>query len=109
MSPGFVASQRTKDYLSREGIMLHQRGRDQRARYIERRGALLRDTIRRVEGQMQEEGLVGLSFESTLAECLLRECIAYSWRQHDLQPTTWPRAAHLAGHRAVNDIDITRV
>ena len=47
-----------------------QQGKDQHARYIERRGALLRDTIHSVEGQMQEEGLVGVPFESILAECV---------------------------------------
>ena len=67
---GIVISQRTRDFLARKGITLHPRGKDQHARYAERRGALLRDTIHRVEGQMQEEGLVGTPFESILAECV---------------------------------------
>ena len=37
---GIVVSQRTRDYLSRKGITLHIRGKDQHARFIERRGAL---------------------------------------------------------------------
>jgi len=44
------------------------RGKDQRARYIERRGALLRDIIHRIEGQLEEEGIAGILFECILAE-----------------------------------------
>merc|ERR1712175_50801 len=56
---GIVISQRTRDFLARKGITLHPRGKDQLARYAERRGALLRDTIHPVEGQMEEEGEPG--------------------------------------------------
>ena len=37
---GIVASQRTSEYLSRKGIRLHVRAKDQHARFAERRGAL---------------------------------------------------------------------
>merc|ERR1712218_353549 len=67
---GIVASQRTNEFLARKGIKLHPRGKDQHARYAERRGALLRDTIHRVEGQMKEEGIVGVPFACVLAECV---------------------------------------
>ena len=67
---GIIASQRTEDSLARKGIKFHPRGKDQHARYVERRGALLRDTVHRVEGQMEEEGLTGIPFESILAECV---------------------------------------
>ena len=67
---GIVVSQRTTEHLARRGIKLHPRGKDQHARFVERRGALLRDTIHRVEGQLREEGIVGVPFESTLAECV---------------------------------------
>ena len=97
---GIVASQRTRDFLSRKGITLHPRGKDQHARFVERRGALLRDTIHRVEGQLQEEGLVGIPFESILAECLLRERNADCRRQHAVQCTIWTCTAYLAEHRA---------
>ncbi len=46
------------------------RAKDQHARHIERRGALLRDTIHRIYGQLQEEGLAGVPFESILAEAV---------------------------------------
>ena len=48
---GIVLSHVTRTYLHRKGIKLHPRGKDQHARYIERRGALPRDTIHRVEAQ----------------------------------------------------------
>ena len=67
---GIVMSNSTNEYLSRKGIKLHPRGKDQHARYIERRGALLRDTIHKVEGQLAEEGVAGTPFESILAECV---------------------------------------
>ena len=62
---GIVASQRTSEFLSRRGVKLHVRGKDQHARYIERRGALLRDCIHRVESQLKEEGKVALSFSAS--------------------------------------------
>ena len=65
---GIVLSDKTTQYLARKGIKLCPRGKDQHARYVERRGALLRDTIHRIEGQLQEEGLAGIPFESILAE-----------------------------------------
>ena len=67
---GIVLSHHTTKYLAREGIELHPRGRDQHARYVERRGALLRDTIHRVEGQLREEGIAGVPFASILAEAV---------------------------------------
>ena len=52
---GIVLSERTKSYLTRQGIKLIPRGKDQHARYVERRGALLRDVVHRVESQLEEE------------------------------------------------------
>ena len=46
---GIVLSENTRTYLTRQGIKLHARGKDQHARYAERRGALLRDCIHRIE------------------------------------------------------------
>ena len=42
---GIVFSERTTQYLARKGIRLHPRAPAQHARFIERRGALLRDTV----------------------------------------------------------------
>ena len=67
---GIVISKRTTEFLHRKGIKLHPRGKDQHARYAERRGALLRDTIHRVESQLSEEGIAGVPFECILAECV---------------------------------------
>ena len=68
---GIVVAQKTTEYLARRGIKLHVRGKDQHARHVERRGALLRETIHRVESQMREEGLVGVPFVCVPAECVL--------------------------------------
>ena len=67
---GIVMSDRTTQYLARKGIKLCPRGKDQHARYIERRGALIRDAIHRVEGQLEEEGVVGIPFECKLSEAV---------------------------------------
>ncbi len=67
---GITQSEKALQYLRRRGIKLHVRAKDQHARYIERRGALLRDTIHLVNGQLQEEGLAGVPFESILAEAV---------------------------------------
>ena len=65
---GIVLSESTQLYLTRQGVKLHPRGKDQHARYAERRGALLRDVIHRIEGQLEEEGLADIPFECILAE-----------------------------------------
>ena len=65
---GIVLSDKTKQHLARKGIKLCPRGKDQHARCIQRRGALLRDIIHRVEGQLEEEGIAGIPFECILAE-----------------------------------------
>ena len=67
---GIMFSALTQEYLARKGIRWHGRGKDQHARFVERRGALLRDTIHRVEGQLEEEGIAGMPFTSILSECV---------------------------------------
>ena len=67
---GIVLSDRTKAFLTRQGVKLCPRGKDQHARYVERRGALLRDAIHRVEGQLEEEGIVDIPFECILSEAV---------------------------------------
>ena len=67
---GIVLSDKTKQYLARKGIKLCPRGKDQHARYIERRGTLLRDVIHRVEGQLEEEGIADILFECILVEAV---------------------------------------
>ena len=67
---GIAISHDTNAYLQRKGIKPHIRGKEQHARYIERRGALLRDTIHRVEAQLEEEGIRDMPFECILAECV---------------------------------------
>ncbi len=48
---------RSEKISERKGVRLHLRGDEQHARFIERRGALLRDTILRVEGQLKKKEL----------------------------------------------------
>ena len=58
------------EYLHRKGVKLHPRAKDQHAIYAERGGALLRDAIHRIEGQLKEEGITGLPFECILSEAM---------------------------------------
>ena len=66
---GIAVSERTNQYLARKGTKLHVRAKDQHAKFVERRGALLRDTIHRIEGQAKEEGL-SIPFTSIPAEAV---------------------------------------
>ncbi len=64
---GVVRSEVCNKFLERRGVRLHSRGKEQHARFIERRVALLRDTILRIEGQLKEEGIEP-PFKSVLGE-----------------------------------------
>ena len=61
---------RSKSFLARLGITLTVRAPDQHARYVERRGKLLRDVIHRIDGQLQREGLTEIPFEFRLSEAV---------------------------------------
>ena len=63
---GIAVSEVTKTYLRRHGIKLCPRAKDQHARYVERRGALLRDTINRIETQLKVDGIC-VPFEQILS------------------------------------------
>ena len=65
---GIVIATATKEYLARKGIKLHERAPQQHARVIERRGALLRDSIHRLDAQLKFEGL-DVPFDERLTEC----------------------------------------
>ena len=67
---GIVIAQLTKDYCDRKGITIHQRAPQQHARVIERRGAVLRDSIHRMDEQMKEEGIYNVPFLERLNECV---------------------------------------
>ena len=54
-------------FLKRKGIKPVTRAKGQHARFIERRGALVRDAVHRTQGQLEEEGFT-VPFESILAE-----------------------------------------
>jgi hypothetical protein len=68
-SPGLNANS-THQYLDRRGIEIHPRAKDRRARFIERRGALVRDASRKIESQIKEEGLAGIPFSSLFADAV---------------------------------------
>ena len=51
---GIVISEKCRFYFARTGIKLMPSAKDQHARFVELRGALLRDTIHRVKGQLRE-------------------------------------------------------
>ena len=66
---GIVASDLSNTYLRRQSIQLRVRAKDQHARFIERRGARLRDQIHRTEAQLEVEGLK-IPFPLVLAEAV---------------------------------------
>ncbi len=53
---GVIRSEVCNKFLEGRGVRLHTRGQEQHARFIERRGARLRDTTLRIGGQLKEEG-----------------------------------------------------
>ena len=65
---GIVASDKCQSFLQRHGIKCHVRAKDQHARYVERRGELLRQTIHKMYSQLKEEAMNEIPFESVLAE-----------------------------------------
>ena len=67
---GIVRSQLTREFLARKGITLVPKGKDQHARHIERRGALLRDTLHKLESQLQSEGIGDVPFLHVLSEAV---------------------------------------
>ena len=67
---GVVRSDYTNRYLTRKGIKLHPKGKDQHAPHIERRGALLRDTVLKILSQLRVEGLEDTPFSSVLADAV---------------------------------------
>ena len=66
---GIAISELTNTYLRRLGIDLRRRAKDQHAIYVERRDALLRDSIHRIESQLEVEGIV-IRFEQILSEAI---------------------------------------
>ena len=44
------------------------KAKDQRAKYVERRGALLRDAVHKIYSQLREETMQGAPFKRVLAE-----------------------------------------
>ena len=67
---GITVSAKTTAYLARKGTKLHTRAKDQHARFVERRGALLRDTVHRVQSQLRQEGISDVPFHSVLSEAV---------------------------------------
>ncbi len=57
-----------EDFWQRRGILMHVRAPEQHARFIERRGALLRHSLHLVDGQLAVEGLTDIPFPSRLGE-----------------------------------------
>ena len=70
MAKGGVAQSGTAQaYLRHHGIKFVPRAKGQQVAHIDRRGALLRDTIHRVVAQCEHEGL-DIQFEMIPSECV---------------------------------------
>ena len=67
---GVASSARTGSFLSRLGIEFIPRAPQQHARIVERRGALFRDVIHRIDAQLKIEGLFDIPFEYRMAEAV---------------------------------------
>ena len=67
---GVAESSRSTLFLARLGIRLMPRAPQQHARYVERRGKLLRDVIHRIDSQLEREGLTEIPFEFRLSEAV---------------------------------------
>ena len=67
---GVATSALAGSFLSRLGIKCIPRAPQQHARIVERRGALLRDVIHRIDAQLKIEGLLDIPFEYRLAEAV---------------------------------------
>ena len=63
-----VQSWQADKYFDNHGIRCHVRAKGQHARFIERRGALIRDTLRRMESDLKRQGIEGVPFPYILAE-----------------------------------------
>ena len=66
---GVAQSQTYQNELKARGIKLNVRAPNQHARYIERRGALLRQSLHVIEGQLTTEG-ISVTFPMLLAEAV---------------------------------------
>ena len=66
---GLAASAHAKQYYERHGIQFIPRAKEQQVAHIDRRGALLRDTLHRVTTQCKTEGL-DIEFKQILSECV---------------------------------------
>ena len=64
---GIVIATETKDFCNQKGITICERAPGMHGRYIERRGAMLRDSIHRGKSQCDAEGIT-VSFERLLSE-----------------------------------------
>ncbi len=111
---GLAQSKETTEWLHTLGIKLHTRGKDQHARYIERRGALTRDVIHKIEEQLKSEGLE-VPFHSILAEAVfcgsallcINGCTPYNTVQiYYPASTTLRRQKASISHQKLTDIAI---
>ena len=60
----------SREYFKRKGIKEIIRAPGMHARFIERRGALLRDTLHKIDTQLQEEGIPDIPIQQILSEAI---------------------------------------
>jgi len=60
----------TKQWFSRRGIQYKPRARYQHARFIERRGELLRQHLHKIDSQLESEGIINVPFKDRLSEAV---------------------------------------
>ena len=67
---GITLSVQASQFLLRQNVRVKRRAPGTHANYAERRGALLRDAIHKIYGQLQEEGYPEMEFPAVLAEAV---------------------------------------
>ena len=60
----------SKEYFARKSIKVTIRAPGQHARFIERRGALLRESLHKVDSQLETENILDIPFPQRLAEAI---------------------------------------
>ena len=99
METAFAKSEKVKAYLKTKGITPVPRAPEQHARYIERRGALVRECIHKIISQLEIEG-IQLTFKRVLAEAAFMTNALLAIDGSTLKKCRlWQSASDVAQHR----------
>ena len=93
-----AVSHEAKQYYERHGIRFAPRAKEQQVAHIDRRGALLRDTIHRVSTQCEAEGL-NVEFKQILNDCIFMwKCFTLYYLFDTIQCSVRTSTSDVTGH-----------